>query len=241
MAYPVVGRRLWLFALSCTCLSHLIIAGLSGWIAESVAAASAYWQSGIDVPVPRPLAYLLLPYRRTPIGFGTDPLFDRSLIVTCVATALAPILLLLLRQTLVRYSVRRHHMARGAAYSTAWLPILAIAYLGARVWSIGGWRALVFFAPGQTSWDSWAPVLDAIDTRMLWVGERPWIAAAASVTWQSAYWLSFTRLYLRLPHSVGLTVSLLAVSWLGAVLMVGLWPGSPLFSELGNAIFGLRP
>ncbi|MBC7834638.1 MAG: hypothetical protein H7Y88_05995, partial [Phycisphaerales bacterium] len=118
---------------------------------------------------------------------GTAPL----LCIISAATMLVPVCFVLLPSTLRSCRVRRVHLVRIGAYSVAGVtaPWLLLRMID------------LFAASG-------------LMVPLVWVIETKWLAPTGSALWLLFYWPLACRQYLRLPHALGVGVSIAAISLL---------------------------
>lgn len=224
MHHPVRPARLLVVALASPLLAHLICAGARIVRQGLDAAAAGTLYAWTPPPPPRPppppgpgfmgfggwagpppfglpdaLAIVAWPYEPTASLFSYHAGYALATVAWCAAVALAvPATIGLLRQTMRAARVRPVHLVRGVGLSVAPVTALASAAIAAPLVAYelalrgGGWSGrLPEVAPAAG-----------------------WLAAALAL---AAWWASFTRRYLRLPHAGWVA---LAGAVIGALLAV---------------------
>lgn len=187
------------------------------WMGAAVTAAP-----GGDAPADL-LTAVLHPER--PVSRSMPPLVYYRMTPTLVGLVLLPCTFALLPATLARRKLRRLHLLRLTAYSMAPALACVLGMALCRMISLAGMQTLLPSVP-------LGAVSGRINRFTTYMDDRPYVWPVLIGAWMTLYWWIGARNYLRLPRA-GLTVLLLmAVTVLASVLVCGLWPGSPLFTEV---------
>jgi hypothetical protein len=238
LSFPIQFRRLRLLVLVVFVVVHCILAAGSLLALGSSLAAVKRGIPGTTVPSPTAayLKVLIWPYgshraefsypMRQPAGMQTINAFANSpaaakadLLAALAVVGVMPVAYLLLAQTLRRTKVRRAHLFRIAAYSFSLLiPIAFFQMLSWPEWS-----------NFNQSWNTGSGTIASFLGRIRnYIPGMVWfffIELALIGLW----WHAATVRYLRLPHTAGVVLSMLAIAGLTAFLLLTLTGGWRVF------------
>jgi hypothetical protein len=219
MGVDLRPARLWGF-LACLAAVGWIASGLVNvWMSVVIEAMQPSVRVNVD-----PISTLLHPERPV-TSYGPGLIYYRFA-PTLLGLLLLPGAFCLLTQTLARRKLRRAHLVRICAYSLGpVLPMLAFMIV-ARAFALAGAWGMLGRQPAL------ARISGHLNAWTMYIDDRPYVWAVAFAAWMTAYWAVALRRYLELPRAWLAATLIVIVTSLASVLIVGFWPGSPLFTEM---------